>query len=156
MVFLQEELANPAFGDGAVRVICPITDPFVRHHGALGSFVRVYMRKKRRTWPALMAASRALPGVEEVLDGAAAARRFELPPDLEGHFVVLGDANTVIGSRARRTRAVRACGPSPALARGPRRAEGAIHDLAQAAPRLGGPRAPPAVPCGTSTSSMPC
>src|SRR5260370_12610374 len=45
-----------------------------------------------------MYASRALPGVEDVLDGPAAARRFELPLDLEGDFVVLGDANTVIGS----------------------------------------------------------
>ena len=46
VIFLEEELAR-RFGDGAVRVICPITDPFVRHHGALGSFVRVYMRKAR-------------------------------------------------------------------------------------------------------------
>jgi phosphonoacetate hydrolase len=96
VVFLQEEL-NARFGDGAVRVICPITDPFVRHHGALGSFVRVYMRKATDL-VALMAASRALPGVEAVLDGPGAARRFELPLDLEGDFVVLGDANTVIGS----------------------------------------------------------
>ena len=40
VVFLQDEL-NRQFGTGAVRVICPITDPFVKHHGALGSFVRV-------------------------------------------------------------------------------------------------------------------
>ena len=71
VVFLQEEL-NRRFGDGAVRVICPITDPFVRHHGALGSFVRVYARKATDL-AALMAASRALPGVEAVLDGPAAA-----------------------------------------------------------------------------------
>jgi len=96
VVFLQEEL-NKCFGDGAVRVICPITDPFVRHHGALGSFVRVYARKATDV-AALMAASRALPGVEAVLDGAEAARRFELPLDLEGDFIVLGDANTVVGS----------------------------------------------------------
>ncbi len=96
VVFLQDEL-DARFGAGAVRVICPITDPFVRHHGALGSFVRVYARKVTDL-AALMAASRALPGVEEVLDGAAAARRFELPPDLEGDFVVLGDAGTVVGA----------------------------------------------------------
>jgi phosphonoacetate hydrolase len=96
VVFLQEEL-NERFGDGAVRVICPITDPFVRHHGALGSFVRVYARKARNL-EALMAASRALPGVETVLEGPAAAARFELPPDLEGDFVVLGDAGTVVGA----------------------------------------------------------
>src|SRR6516165_5635953 len=43
VIFLEDEL-NDRFGDGTVRVICPITDPFVRHHGALGSFVRVYAR----------------------------------------------------------------------------------------------------------------
>src|SRR5437763_6369028 len=43
-VLYLEDLLNAQFGDGAVRVICPITDPFVRHHGALGSFVRVYRR----------------------------------------------------------------------------------------------------------------
>jgi phosphonoacetate hydrolase len=96
VVFLQEEL-DARFGEGAVRVICPITDPFVRHHGALGSFVRVYARKARNL-EALMAASRTLPGVEAVLDGPAAASRFELPLDLEGDFVVLGDAGTVIGA----------------------------------------------------------
>jgi phosphonoacetate hydrolase len=96
VVFLEEALAH-RFGEGAVRVICPITDPFVRHHGALGSFVRVYMRKARDL-AALMDAARALPGVEVVLDGPTAARRFELPGDVEGDFVVLGDAATAIGS----------------------------------------------------------
>jgi phosphonoacetate hydrolase len=96
VVFLQEEL-NARFGKDAVRVICPITDPFVRHHGALGSFVRVY-RRTATDLATLMAASRALPGIEEVLDGGAAARRFELPLDLEGDFVVLGDANSVVGA----------------------------------------------------------
>ena len=100
MVFLEEEL-NARFGDGAVRVICPITDPFVRHHGALGSFVRVYMRKATDL-AALMEASAALPGVEAVVEGREAARRFELPVDLEGDFVVLGDANTVVGFAPRR------------------------------------------------------
>jgi phosphonoacetate hydrolase len=96
VIFLEEELGR-RFGDGAVRVICPITDPFVRHHGALGSFVRVYARKAGDIG-ALMATSAALPGIELVLDGQAAAARFELPPDLEGDFVVLGDAGTVIGA----------------------------------------------------------
>src|SRR5215468_776079 len=59
VIFLEDELAG-RFGAGAVRVICPITDPFVRHHGALGSFVRVYGRKSKDIG-ALMAASRDLP-----------------------------------------------------------------------------------------------
>jgi len=96
VIFLEDEL-NSRFGAGAVRVICPITDPFVRHHGALGSFVRVYARNAAAI-AALMAASAALPGVALTLDGPDAARRFELPLDREADFVVLGDANTAIGA----------------------------------------------------------
>ena len=96
VVFLEDAL-NERFGAGTVRVICPITDPFVRHHGALGSFVRVYSRRAMEL-SSLMAASAALPGVALVLDGADAAARFEMPFDREADFVVLGDANTAIGA----------------------------------------------------------
>jgi len=96
-VIFLEDVLNERFGDGAVRVICPITDPFVRHHGALGSFVRVYTRGGVDL-DAVMAASGALPGVALVLDGPEAAKRFEMPIDREADFVVLGDNNTVIGA----------------------------------------------------------
>jgi phosphonoacetate hydrolase len=96
VIFLEDAL-NGRFGAGAARVICPITDPFVRHHGALGSFVRVYARNGVDP-AALMAASAALPGVMLTLDRADAARRFELPLDREADFVVLGDDDTVIGA----------------------------------------------------------
>ena len=96
VIFLEDAL-NERFGTGAVRVICPITDPFVRHHGALGSFVRVYVRRAADL-AALMAASASIPGVALVLDGPEAARRFEMPVDREADFVVLGDANTAIGA----------------------------------------------------------
>jgi phosphonoacetate hydrolase len=96
VIFLEDEL-NRHFGAGAVRVICPITDPFVRHHGALGSFVRVYAQDTTQI-PALMAASEEMPGVALVLDAPNAAQRFELPLDREGDFVVLGDTNTAIGA----------------------------------------------------------
>ena len=96
VIFLEEEL-NDRFGAGAVRVICPITDPFVRHHGALGSFVRVYAQDGAQI-PALMAVSEEMPGVELVLDATNAAQRFELPLDREGDFVVLGDTNTAVGA----------------------------------------------------------
>ena len=97
VIFLEEEL-DRRFGAGAARVICPITDPFVRHHGALGSFVRVYLRKAKDE-QALMTVSASLPGVAAVIDGSEAAQRFEMPLDREGDFVVLADAHTVIGSR---------------------------------------------------------
>jgi phosphonoacetate hydrolase len=96
VVFVEDELAA-RFGAGAARVICPITDPFVRHHGALGSFVRVYARDAALI-PQMMAACADLPGVARVLDGAAAACEFELPADREADFVVLGDAETALGA----------------------------------------------------------
>jgi len=96
VIFLEDEL-NDRFGAGVVRVICPITDPFVRHHGALGSFVRGYARGGADI-PSLMAASAVLPGVALVLDASNAAQRFELPLDREADFIVLGDENTAIGA----------------------------------------------------------
>jgi phosphonoacetate hydrolase len=96
VIFLEDAL-DERFGAATVRVICPITDPFVRHHGALGSFVRVYARRAADL-AALMAASAAMPGVALVLDGPEAAGRFEMPLDREADFVVLGDDNTAIGA----------------------------------------------------------
>jgi phosphonoacetate hydrolase len=96
-VIFLEDVLNERFGVGTVRVICPITDPFVRHHGALGSFVRGYLRRDVDL-SSVIAASAELPGVALSLDGAEAARRFQLPLDREADFVVLGDANTAVGA----------------------------------------------------------
>jgi phosphonoacetate hydrolase len=96
LVFLEDELSQ-RFGPAAARVICPITDPFVRHHGALGSFVRVYAANEAEIAP-MMAASAELPGIAGVFGRAEAARRLELPFDREADFVVLGDAQTAIGA----------------------------------------------------------
>ena len=97
-VIYLEDVLEMEFGPGSVRVICPITDPFVRHHGALGSFVRVYVNGGAST-EALIDYTRGLPGIELVLDREAACARFGLPPDREGDIVVIGRADTVIGSR---------------------------------------------------------
>ena len=96
VVFLEEEL-NKHFGANAVRVICPITDPFVKHHGALGSFVRVYLRG-RLDLAEVMDAAAAIEGIALVLDGKSAALRYEMPLDREGDFVAIGDTHAVIGS----------------------------------------------------------
>lgn len=98
-VLFLEDLLNAHFGEGAVRVICPITDPFVRHHGALGSFVRVY-RRRGVPLATLAHAVRALPGIDAVLTRDEAAAVFELPHDREADLVVTGDRNTVIGAAA--------------------------------------------------------
>ena len=98
-VLFLEDILNAEFGAGAVRVICPITDPFVRHHGALGSFVRVY-RKAEVPLAELAQAAKALSGVDSVLTRGEAAARYELPWDREADLVVTGDCNTVIGASA--------------------------------------------------------
>ena len=97
VVYLEDEL-DARFGEGAVRVIYPIADPFVRHHGALGSFVRVY-DKQGVGVAKLMDAAARLPGIELVLDGPSAAECFELPPDREADFVAIAQRHTTIGSR---------------------------------------------------------
>jgi phosphonoacetate hydrolase len=98
VIYLEDEL-NSRFGAGAVRVICPIADPFVRHHGALGSFVRVHLRKAGGDVQAMMAFARTLPGVELVLDKQQVCKQFELPIDREGDFAVFSDRQTVVGAR---------------------------------------------------------
>ena len=98
-VLYLEDILNAHFGAGAVRVICPITDPFVRHHGALGSFVRVY-RRNGAPLATLLHALRTLPGVDAVLTREEACARYELPYDREADLVVTGDRNTVIGASA--------------------------------------------------------
>jgi phosphonoacetate hydrolase len=98
-VLYLEDLLNAQFGNGAVRVICPITDPFVRHHGALGSFVRVY-RRDGTPVAAMLDTIRALPGIDRVLTREEACAEFELPYEREADLVVTGDRNTVIGATA--------------------------------------------------------
>ena len=99
VVYLEDEL-DAAFGEGAARVICPIADPFVRHHAALGSFVRVHLRKPGDV-ACMMAFARTLPGIELVLDRPEVCERFQLPADREGDFAVFADRTTVVGARRR-------------------------------------------------------
>jgi phosphonoacetate hydrolase len=77
------------------RVILPITDPYVVHHGALGSYATIYLAPNDVA-PAKDALS-GVPGIELVLTREEAAERFSLPPDRIGDLVVLGDAHTVLG-----------------------------------------------------------
>jgi len=97
VIFLQDIL-DQAFGPGDTKVICPITDAFVRHHGALGGFVRVWCRGGKATPQAIIELVKHLPGVALALDKAAVCARFELPPDREGDVAVIGDIGTVIGA----------------------------------------------------------
>lgn len=96
-IWLQD-LLDREFGPGDTRVICPITDAFVAHHGSLGGFVRVYCLRGRATPAAIERFLAGMPGVEAVLDRAEVCRRFELPPDREGDVAVIAEAGTCIGA----------------------------------------------------------
>ncbi|EED20438.1 short-chain dehydrogenase, putative [Talaromyces stipitatus ATCC 10500] len=97
ILFLEDTLAEK-WGSESARVICPITDPFVKHHGALGSFVRVYV-KNSINLSDMIDFTKTLPHVEQVLDRKVAAEEYDMPVDREGDFVVISKKNAVIGSR---------------------------------------------------------
>ena len=99
VVYLGDRL-DDEYGAAAMRVICPITDPFVRHHGALGGFVRVHLLQPEHDVEAVARFIRALPGVELALTRNDACERFDLPPDREADIVVIASKCVAIGSRA--------------------------------------------------------
>jgi phosphonoacetate hydrolase len=96
VVYLQDILDGDC-GAGATRVILPITDPYVVHHGALGSFATVYVAAADAV-AAVGARIAALPGIDAVLTRGEAAARFELPGDRIGDLVVVSERLTVIGT----------------------------------------------------------
>lgn len=97
VLYLQQEL-DAQLGNGTTRVILPITDPYVVHHGALGSFATVYVNSNAREGVQDLLA--ALPGVELVVTREEAVSRFELAADRIGDLVVIGDHLTVLGTSA--------------------------------------------------------
>jgi phosphonoacetate hydrolase len=99
VIYLQDIL-DRRYGAGATRVILPITDPYVAHHGALGSFATVYADADK--WAEIVGLLRELDGIDLVLDAAEACARFELPADRIGDVVALSSRHKVIGtSKAR-------------------------------------------------------
>jgi len=96
VVYLESELVSK-FGPG-FRVILPITDPYVVHHGALGSFAQVHLPPGGAAKnSAVLGFIRELPGVTEVLERDTAARLMELPPDRMGDLVVCSKRDVVLG-----------------------------------------------------------
>ena len=94
-VLYLESLLSERYGSGH-RVICPITDPYVVHHGALGSFVTVHL-KPNTDLPEVAQWMLSLDGVTEVYDREVAAKQLELPPDRIGDLVVLSARDVVLG-----------------------------------------------------------
>ncbi len=99
VIYLQDRL-DGWLGAGRARTILPITDPYVVHHGALGSFATVYLPADAVADAAARIA--ALRGIERVLTRAEAAAAFELPADRIGDLVVVSERSVVIGTAAAR------------------------------------------------------
>ena len=100
VIYLQDVL-DDWLGAGAARVILPITDPYVVHHGSLGSFATAYLPPGRDAAPVIARLSR-LEGIELAVSGVEGCRRFELPPERLGDVIVVARKHVVLGTgRAR-------------------------------------------------------
>jgi phosphonoacetate hydrolase len=92
------DILDAHFGKGRIKVICPITDPFVRHHGALGGFVRIHVlddldHKEVRDFLA------SRPGIHSALLRDDACRLLDLPHEREGDVTVIATKGVALGTR---------------------------------------------------------
>lgn len=99
VIWLQEIL-DAEFGAGETTVICPITDAFVAHHGALGSFVRVWSKGNVKV-QAIIDRINAIDGIDYALNKATACRLFDLYEEREADVVVVSQKDVCIGSSAK-------------------------------------------------------
>jgi phosphonoacetate hydrolase len=100
VIYLQDWF-DTWLGAAKARVILPITDPYVVHHGALGSYATVYLPVEVDVTETCERLQKVL-GLELVLTREQAAARFELPLDRIGDIVVVSERSTVIGTSASR------------------------------------------------------
>jgi phosphonoacetate hydrolase len=96
VVYLQDVL-DGWLGAAKARVILPITDPYVVHHGALGSFATVYLPDDADQ-AAIIARIAKLPGIELAVDRATGCKKFELPEDRVGDVIVVSEKLFAIGT----------------------------------------------------------
>ena len=104
VIYLQtlfDDWLGVTLAQGGARVILPITDPYVVHHGALGSFATVYLPAGADT-DALIGKLSAIDGIEAAISKSDAMARFELPGDRIGDLVVVSSRHKVLGTSAER------------------------------------------------------
>ena len=100
VVYVQD-LMDEWLGKDAARVILPITDPYVVHHGALGSFATAYLPKGADRED-IMAKLRKVEGITLVLGREEGCARFELPEDRMGDIIMISGENKTIGTSEHR------------------------------------------------------
>lgn len=98
-VLYLEPLFDEWIGAGKARVILPITDPYVVHHGALGSFATVYIADTTQSHD-LIERLKRVEGVERAMTKEQACDEFELPPDRLGDLVVISTRHKTLGTSA--------------------------------------------------------
>jgi len=100
IIYLQDEM-DRIMGAGAARVILPITDPYVVHHGALGSYATVYLPDGADV-DALKRELSAIDGIDAVYGNAEGCARFDLAADRMGDLILVSSRHVVIGTTASR------------------------------------------------------
>ncbi|WP_217578789.1 phosphonoacetate hydrolase [Mesorhizobium sp. GbtcB19] len=100
VVYVQD-LLDEWLGKDAARVILPITDPYVVHHGALGSFATAYLPKGTDR-EAVMEKLRKVEDIILVLGREEGCARFELPEDRMGDIILISGENKTIGTSEHR------------------------------------------------------
>ncbi|RCL80377.1 MAG: phosphonoacetate hydrolase [Rhodobacteraceae bacterium] len=96
-VIYVQDILDQWLGQAAARVILPITDPYVVHHGALGSFATAYLPVEVDINEIIEKLSN-LEGILLVINKSEAVKRFELPPDRIGDIVVISAENMTLGT----------------------------------------------------------
>jgi phosphonoacetate hydrolase len=100
IIYLQDEM-DRLLSPGAARVILPITDPYVVHHGALGSYATVYLPDDADVDQLKMQLA-DLDGIDAVYGNREGCERFELAPDRMGDLILVSGKHVVIGTTASR------------------------------------------------------
>lgn len=96
-VIYVQDILDQWLGQATARVILPITDPYVVHHGALGSFATAYLPAEVDTNEIIEKLSN-LEGILLVINKSEAVKRFDLPPDRIGDIVVISTENMTLGT----------------------------------------------------------
>ncbi|HUV23415.1 MAG TPA: phosphonoacetate hydrolase [Gammaproteobacteria bacterium] len=100
IIYLQDEM-DRIMGEAVARVILPITDPYVVHHGALGSYATVYLPEGADV-EALKAELAAIDGIDAVYGNQEGCARFDLAADRMGDLILVSSKHVVIGTTASR------------------------------------------------------
>lgn len=98
VIYLEDVLEAAGIPD--FHVVLPITDPYVVHHGALGSFAWIHLPERYRAQARETLA--AVDGIEEILTREEAAVIYEHPIDRIADLSVVSGPRTALGkSRAK-------------------------------------------------------